>query len=448
MNIVILGAGDIGLHLAITLSKLGYGVVLVDKNRAILEEGTRDLDISTKVASGTDWKLLEELLEIEPALIVALTDHDEVNLVACNIAKHLGYPRTIARVRDQTFLSSSRLNFERLFAVDHLICPEKLTASTMASMILTPGSLAKEQFAHGSVEMETFKIPKTWDKTSIQLREKRLLNMPEGVMVGLIKRKDKLIFPHGEDVLLPDDEVSFVGEKDAILALYDFLGISRKIPQSAVIVGGSLVGIHLAKELTENNIHVEILEKNREKAHFLAEALPKSTVVRHDGLDYKFLESERMGEAGVFVASTRSDEINFLSASAAINLGCKSVMVSLTETSYIPLFESHGIHYIASPRLSSTNRILSIVREKTISSMVSLYDNQAEIIEVKVSFDSKIAGIPIKQLGPKLPSDFLIAYIQSRGKVFIAQGDAVLSPGDTALIITHPKHVHEIRKLF
>lgn len=461
MNIVIIGAGDIGIHLANLFSQLDYGIVLVDHDGQKLEKASRDLDVATRLGSGTDWELLEDLLEFSPDLLIALTNDDEANLVACTIAKNLGYRQTIARVRDNRYFKQTRLSFERLFSVDHLIGPEKLTADAIAKMILIPGSIATENFAHGAIQMRTLRVPEGWRKQTITLAEREKMELPKELMIGLIKRKhyketkgklkllkEEVIFPHGDTRLLPADEVTFIGEAQGIAQLNRFFGSRPQTPQSVVIIGGSLIGINLALQLEQQNIRVRILDSDFNKCVLLSEKLPYSTVIHRSGTDYRFLQSEKVGEADVFVSCTRNDEVNFLAGAIAHDLGCRQIISSLSDTSYLPLVEKLGISLAASPRIHAANRILSIAREKTIASMVSMYSNQAEIMEVKVSPQSKIAGIPIHRIGPKLPSDFLIVMIQSRGRVFIADGSRVLSPGDTVVVISSPKHIEEIKKLF
>lgn len=456
MNIVIIGAGDIGLHLAMIFSQVDYGTVLVDTNPHKLELAARNLDIATRLGSGTDWELLEELMELAPDLFIALTNDDETNLVACTIAKNLGYPQTIARVRHNTYLNPTRLNFEKLFSVDHLIGPERLTADAIANMILIPSSIETENFSHGAVQMRTLKIPPKWRKGNIPLSRRGELELPEQAMVGLIRRhspslkngKASLIFPHGTDTIHAGDEVTVIGETDTVRELHKCFDIPTKLPKSVMIVGGSLIGINLAQLLQEKGVRIRIIEQDFDKCTRLSELLPYCTVIQHDGCDCRFLQSERIGNTDVFVACTRNDEVNFLAANVAHDLGCEKVIISLSDINFLPLIARFGIHQAASPRLYAANRILSIARERTIASMVSMYDNQAEIMEIKVSIDSKITGIPIRQLGPQFPKDFLIAFIQSRGRIFIADGTRVLSPGDTVIVISHPKHLNEIKKLF
>lgn len=455
MNIVIIGAGSIGLHLSKVFSQLNYGIILIDTDAGKLEKIGRELDVATRVGDGTDWELLESLMDLSSDLLIAVTNHDEINLVACNIAKNLGYSQTIARVRKNSYHNLSRLHFERLFSVDHLIGPEKLTAESMANMILTPEARAKEFFAHGAIQMRTMYIPDQFQYFGIPFLDQKNFPLPKNVLIGLIKRngekdelKEQVIFPHGNDALLPNDEVSFIGEADAVDAIYPFLGVSVEYPKTVLIVGGSLIAVHLSNILHTHNMRITILEKDFQKCKFLTTHLPFCTILHRDGMDFKFLEEEKVGAYDVFISATRDDEINFLSASSAHALGAKKVFLSLSDINYIPLLKDRGMTHAASPRLFAANRIFSIVREKNISSMISMYENKAEILEVKVSINSKITGIPIKHLGPYLPKDMLIIAVQSRGRVFIAEGNRVLSPGDTVIVISNPKYVQDIKTLF
>ena len=153
MNIVIVGAGTIGRYISVLLSKENHNVILVDVDEKKLEEASRQMDVAIKVGSGTDWQVLDQLLDSSPDLFVALTNDDQTNLVSCSIAKNLGYPRTIARIRDNRFLNRTRLDFGRIFDVDHSIGPELLVANEIYKYMISPGSLRVETFAHGAVQL-------------------------------------------------------------------------------------------------------------------------------------------------------------------------------------------------------------------------------------------------------------------------------------------------------
>lgn len=449
MNVVIVGAGDMGRYIAGMLSKEQHNVVLIDINARKLEIASSTIDLAVRLGSGSDWQLLDELLDLSPHVLVALTGDDEENLVACSIAKHLGYPRTVARVRDSRFLNSSRLDFSNVFSVDYFISPELLVASDIVKYMISPGSVAIEHFVHGAVQLRTMVIPAKWKKGERPLRE---LGLPQDIMVGLIRRADKLgfrvIFPHGEDFLLPGDEVTFIGESEAISELHRFFGIPQRIIKSVVIVGGSLTAINLAKLLVQREIDVRIIDKDYDKCVFLSEKLPQCAILHHNATDLEFFNAEKIGNADLLISCTRDDETNVLTACLGKEAGCNEAVAILTNLSYLPLVGRLGINYAVSPRICAANHILSQIFSETVTSLISLYDNQAEIMEINVSMDSEIVGIPLSELGSFLPQDFLIAVIQNRGRVMIANGNRIISPGDTVIVITSPKHVADIQKLF
>lgn len=457
MNIVIIGAGDVGRYIASMLSKEEHNIILIDKNAALLDEVSFNMDVAIRQGSGTDWQLLDDLLELSPNLLIALTNDDETNLVSCSIAKHLGYPRTVARVRDNRYLNRTRLDFARIFDVDYFIGPELLVAHDILKYMISPGSLAVEHFAHGAVQMRTFTVPQKWRRKDVPLSQ---LDLPEGMMIGLISREKgtdpahpagghkQVIFPHGNDFIFPGDEVTFIGETDVISEAHQFFGISQKKIHSVTIVGGSRTAVNLARLLQSHGIDLRIIEKDYATCCWLAEQLPKSIILNHDATDFEFLQAEKIGRSDVFVACTRSDEVNILSGMLAKQAECQNVVVMLSNTSYAPIVAHLGLDYTVSPRISAANHILSQILSGKVTSLVSLYDNQAEIMEVNVSVDSKMVGIPLSELGPLLPKDFLICMIQNRGRIMIAHGNRVISPGDTVIVITSPKHVRELEKIF
>jgi trk system potassium uptake protein len=454
MNIIIVGAGEIGSYVAFILSQQQHNITIIDNDKKKLDEISWQMDVGTRYGSGTDWQLLDDLLELSPHLFIALTKDDETNLVACSIAKHLGYPRTIARVKDARYFNRTRLDFSGIFAIDYLICPEYLVAHDIFKIVMSPDSLAIESFAHGAVQMRTLAIPNKWKSNDKPLKE---LHLPQGVMIGLIRRKiegaenlngNQVLFPHGDDCIFPGDEVTFIGETDVIYKIPSFFGITHRPIQSAAIAGGSLIARHLAKLLENRSIDIRIMEKDYDKCCLLAEQLPHCRILNHEAADMNFLISEKIDHSDVWIACTRNDETNLLTALLAKEIGCGDVIVMLSNLSYSHVANNLGLKHIVSPRVSAANHILSQLLPGKATSLVSLYDNQAEIIEINVSLESKIVGIPLSDLGPLLPKDFLIAMIQNRGRIMIAHGDRIISPGDTVVVITNPKHVEELEKIF
>lgn len=447
LKIVIAGAGEVGRYIASTLSKENHDIVLIDPDGKKLEKISWNTDIAIRQGSATNWQLLDELREFSPDLFLALTNSDELNMTACAIAKHLGYPKTIARVKDNRFLNRSRLDFARIFAVDFFIGPELLVAQDILKHLLSPGSLAIEHFAHGAVQLRTIAVPTKWNKPQTPLRE---LNLPKGLILGLIYRRgeDQLIFPHGDDTILPGDEVTLIGEAEVMTEAHKFFGLYQKSIESVVITGGSRTAINLAKLLEPRKIDVRLIEKDAAVCSFLARKLPKCTILHHDATDIEFLRSEKIGSSHTIIATTHHDELNLLIALLGKEAGCEEAIVMLNNTGFSPLLAKLGINFAVSPRLSAANHILSHIFSKAVSSLISLYDNRAEILEINVSSGSKLTGIPLSEIGPLLPNDFLIAMIQNRGRIMIANGNRIISPGDTVIVLTNPRYVPELEKLF
>lgn len=450
MNVIIVGAGDIGIYTASALSKQGHNVILVDKNGERLGDLSWQMDIAVRKGSGTDWQFLDDLLDTKPDLFLALTSQDEVNLVSCSLAKHLGYPRTVARVKDSHYLNRTRLDFARLFSADFLISPELIVAYEIYKYLVNLESVAFESLAHGAVQMRTIKVPVQWKNANKTLSE---LKFPSGIIVGLIYRTDKegkahVIFPHGYDHILPGDEITLVGERDSIANIHHFFGLKVKNLSSVVIVGGSLVGINLAKILQNKNIGVHLIDKDAQHCVKLAEELPHVRVTHQEGIDPPFLMNERIGSADYFVMCTNHDETNILGVLAARDAGCQHEAIVLSNDRFFPLTLQLGIKYVVSPQQAAARQILSFATTKSVTSLISLYGNDAEIVEVTVSLKSKVIGIPLSDLGPSLPKDFLIAMIQNRGRVIIPKGDSVICPGDVVIVICNPKYFNEIEKIF
>lgn len=454
MNIVILGAGNIGADLAKTLSKEEHNVIVIDRDPKPLEKLARVADVATRVGLGTDWQLLEELLEQNPQLFLALSSNDETNLVACSIAKNLGYPKTVARVHHPSFLHRSRLDFARLFFVDHFIGTEMILAHDIFKCITNPGNVAVENFAHGAVQMRSIIIPESSRMIKQPLSQ---LKLPENLLVGLIRRKppfgeeigtERIIFPRGQDLLLPNDEVTLIGETKVMSQLNLLFGSPTKEIRSVVIAGGTPVAMQVCHVLDEEGIQVRLIEPDEQQCRFLAEHLPHATILNQDPTDLNFLLAEKVHLADAFVACTASNEKNILAAALAKQAGCGEVIAQVSDESYAPLLRRLGIFFTVSEKVSITNRIQAILQEESIVSVASLYHNQAKIIEIQVSSDSEIVGIPIADIGRYLPEDFLIALIENRGRVMIAKGSNILAPGDTVIVICHPKQVDKLQKIF
>lgn len=450
MNIVILGAGSIGTYIASILSKEEQNVILIDRNPKLLEKINKDLDIATVLGEGIDWRLLDNLRENEPHYFIALTKDDATNLTACALAKNLGYPQTICRVHDPSYMTRSSLDFGRLFYVDYFIAAELLTAHEILKSVISPTDLNVETFSYGAIQMRTIQVPENWARPNIPIHE---LSLPKEFIVGLIHRKvenqpDQIIFPHGEDHILPKDEITVVGETKMMYQLPDIFGTPTYPLQSIVIIGGSSVSLQLARILERQNISVKIIEKNEVRCHQLAEELQTSTIINHDGQDLNFLLAEKVHNSDALITCMKDDSSNLMIASLGKQAGCKKVISLISNTSLHPILRTLDITAYVSEKIKMANRILSIIHSETIISITSLCDDRAKVSEIKVSTESQIVGVPLSELSAKLPKDLLIAVIESHGQVMIGKGDKILSPGDTVIVISSEPQIHEMQTMF
>ena len=227
-----------------------------------------------------------------------------------------------------------------------------------------------------------------------------------------------------------------------------FLKRPHKTVESVVIVGGTQVTIHLARILERLDISVKIIEKDEALCHKLADLLPNSTIIHHDATDLHFLMTEQIQDVGVFIACSNDDQFNVFLSLLAKETGCKKIVALIADVTLAPLLRDQDISFTVSERVNITNRVLSILMEKTVISIASLCDNQAKVLEVKVSAHSTLVGIPLADLKDQLPKDLLIAAIENKGRVMIGKGNRIISPHDTIIVVTNPENLHRLHEFF
>ncbi len=273
------------------------------------------------------------------------------------------------------------------------------------------------------------------------------------LLVGLIRRKNRdetymLIFPKGNDILQPGDEVTIVGRTHDMHHLHHIFGIIDTKVNSAVIVGTSGVALHLIRYLIDKRIGVKVIEQDEQKCLAIARQFPDITILNHDGTDYDFLREEQVYLSDVFVACTRSHEINVLTAILGKQAGCKEVLAMVSDESIGPVLQKFRISYTLSERASLTRRVQVLLHDETVISLATLYENEAKILEVKVSNHSPLIDKPISALRGYLPDKFLIAMVKNQAGIIIPKGDTMLGAGDTVIVICCPESISEVKELF
>jgi trk system potassium uptake protein TrkA len=447
MKIVILGAGQTGSYAALVLSQEEHDVTLIDKDPKVLEQVSRETDVATLLASEMNSRFFSTLTEEKPDLFFAATGNDETNLVACALAKNLGFPKTVALIKSRGYLQFPKLDLARLFYVDQFIGAEMMAAQELFKILIHSGDIAFEHFAHGAVVMRTIQIPDRWDKGGEPIRD---LNLPQGLIAGLIRRKmgegEEILIPHGEDHLLPGDEVTLVGEAKVMEKLHDLFSIPERRLKSVVIVGGSAVALHLSHFLLQQKVSVRIIEKSALRCHELADLLPEAIIINRDVQDPLVFVEEQVEASDALVSCTSDDGTNLLISSMAKHQGCPKSIALANNPTFIPILERSGVIPAMSARVNVANRLLSILHQETILSITSLSNDAAKIVELKVSPQSKLVGIPLANLN--LPKDFLIAVIENHGRVMVGHGKCILCPDDTVIALCAPHRIEHLQSLF
>ena len=450
MKIIILGAGQVGGTLALSLANESNDITLVDTSPDVLQDIQDRADLRTVVGEAAHPSVLESAGAKDADMIIALTNSDETNMVACQVAYTLFHtPTKIARIRAIEYLSYSDLFMQEALPVDVLISPEHLISQYIQQLIEHPGSLQVLDFANGQIKLLAMRADKEG-----QLIGKKLLGvnelMPETeVKVVAVYRNNDSIELNANTVIQAEDEVFFLASSSNAIALTSHLRGTHKPYKRILLAGGGNIGYHLAKSL-ENKYQVKIIERNPDRSKYLSESLDKTIVLQGDAADQDILLEENIENMDVFCALTNDDEANILSAMLAKRLGSNKVMSLINRPSFVDLVESGIIDIAISPQQVTLGSLLTHVRKGDIVAVHSLRRGAAEAIEAIAHGDektSKVVGRSIKQIN--LPNGATIGAIVRGDEVIMAEADTSIEPEDHVIMFLADKSgVKETERLF
>ncbi|KJR49485.1 Trk system potassium uptake protein TrkA [Desulfosporosinus sp. I2] len=443
MRIVIVGAGKVGFSLAQCLSKEGHEVTVIEHEEERRQIVQNSLDVMTLSGNGASPQFLADFGLLKADLLVAVTDRDEVNMIACMAAKQVGIPRTIARVRSQEYAGKKQAEFNRALGIDLTINPEMVTALEISRILLTPAALDVEDFGDGRVRLLEVRIRADSPYVNVPLKS---LKLPDQVLVVGILRQDRMIIPNGTDCLLPQDSVFFVGAQVAIEDFGEQFAEKKTKIQRVMIIGAGRIGRHLAKILDNVGISIKVIEKNRERCSELAKIIDKGLVLCGDGTDIDLLIEEGVGETDAVVCVTADDKLNLLLALLAKDLGTQKTIVRVGRSEYMSLMGKVGVDVILSPRLLTAGVILRQVRQGEVVAVSLLEGAKAEAMEIVISPKSSLIGRKLKDA--RIPSNMLIGALVRGDELIIPNGYTILQAGDRAVIFTLPSSIKKISKIF
>jgi len=451
MKILILGAGQVGSSAAFHLSREEANeVTVVDRSADVLRELQDRLDIRTVVGHASYPDVLERAGADDMDIIVALTDSDETNMVACQVAYTVYHtPTKIARIRSADYMNARKLFTQDAIPVDVRISPEQLVCEYIEQLILYPGALQVLDFAEGRVRLVGARADQRGSLVGQKIATlKEHIPNTEG-RIAAIYRDGKSLQPDGDTVIRDGDEVFFIAARQDVRV---FMSEVRKLEdpvRRVVIAGGGNIGVRLALALEQTN-QVKIIERNPKRAREISEQLNKAIVLVGDAADEELLLEENIDNVDVFCSLTNAEEANILSAMLAKQLGAHKVMALINRPSYAEMVESGSIDIAISPQQVTIGSLLAHVRRGDVVKVHSLRRGAAEAIEAVAhgtAEESKVVGRKIEELD--LPRGTNIVTLVRGEQVVMAHHDTVIETDDHAILfMTDRRKIDKIENLF
>jgi trk system potassium uptake protein TrkA len=445
MKIIIIGAGEVGFHIAQRLSEENQDVVLIEKDPIKIREVQNVIDVQAIFGSGTNPSVLIEAGIKESDMLVAATDNDEANLIACFYAQYLtDYITKIARVKNSDYMKHREIFNQDFLNIDLIINPQSEMVSSMLRLIEVPEASEVIDFADGRIKLIGITIKDNSPLVGQKLSS--FTGFEHVILVGVIVRGEKVIIPSGQDTIQPNDLIYCVIHKENIEDIFRQLNVKEEGLGRIIIVGGGETGLALATSLDSTTINTKIIEKDGQRCLELAEKLQKVVVLNGDGTDREFLLGENIADVDIMVVITGDDENNVLISLLGKALGAKKTVTRIGNLSYIPLISAIGIDTVVSPRLSVIRAILQYIRKGKVICVAPLKGEGAEAIEFEALETSDIVNIPLSKI--KFPKEAIIGAIVRGEEVIIPRGHNMIKPHDHLIIFALKGAMQKIQKLF
>ena len=438
MKIIIAGGGKIGHSVASILADEGHDVTVIDHNPELITQLSNSLDVICVEGSATSPDSLREAGAAEADLLLAATQHDEVNMVCGISARHLGARHVIARIRDPEYLSQRAFLREAL-GLDLIVNPDFECAREIARILRFPSAVRVDTFSKGSVEIVEHKVAEGSVLEGVQMRE---LGAKLGVrvLVSVVERGGEAFIPNGAFTLQAGDRLSITSTVKELRRFFAAVGQLKKPIKQVMIVGGSRTAVYLSRMLMESGMSVTVVEKERERCDRLCDLLPDAHIVYGDATRSDVLQEDGLSTADAFVALTGEDGDNIVTSMYARQCGVSKIVAKVNREHFADILEGAGLDSIVSARDLIAEQLARYVRAMSNSagsSMETLYrlaDGRVEALEFRVGENAACVGKPLREL--KLRPNTLIAAVIRGSKSILPDGDTVIQPGDHAIVVS------------
>lgn len=435
MNIIIMGAGEIGLHLAETLSGEDHRICVIEQDEKLAREVDEKLDVRMIAADGASVTVLEEADVADCDLFLGLTSIDTTNLVGASLAKALGAKKTIARIHGYIQREEWLFDYRAHFHIDHLFSSERLAAIELAKFIRSPDAILVEEIGRGKIELQQMRVVENSPAAGKTLLD---LAFPPRVRVGAIVRGEKTIIPSATEVILPGDLLTLFGDTNKLTSVVSMLHPARRDTRevNVVIFGGSEYGFALAQMLEAGNFRVRIIEEDEKLCQNLSHTLQKTVVINGDATSLRQLKEEQVGSADFFVAATRDDEDNMMTCLQAKHLGTRFCLTLVHRADYAEAISRSssglGILGAVSPRVATSRDLVRYVTSDRLKTLLAL-DGGGEVVEVAVPAASKVIDKRICEVEWPAGSGLVARFHGQR--VTVPAAEDVIAAGDMLIAI-------------
>lgn len=453
MKIIIAGCGKVGYTLAEQLSEEGHEITVTEPRAERIQAAVDALDIIGYIGNGNSYKMQKEAGVEEADLLIAVTGHDEVNLLSCLIAKKAGNCKTIARVRNPEYVDEIHFIREEL-GLSLSINPELATAMDIERLIQVPSALEIDSFAKGRAYMLRFEIPhgSPWHQLRVMDAAEKYGNH---FLICIRERDGEILIPGGNTVLMEGDRISMIAPTEDMNRLFNIIGIQAPPIRNVMIAGGGTIAYYLAQRLTRGKVNTMIIDKNPQRCLELSEKLDKAMIICGDASDSKLLQEEGIERMDAFVSLTNFDEENIMLSLYAHQVSKAKLITKVNKVDFQGILRSIPVGSIISPKHLTAEHIIQYVRDlensmsaqrdSTVNMVYWIADNKAEALEFSVEEPSKVTDTPLMNL--QLEQGLLICSIMRGNKVIIPSGRDSICVGDKVVVVTMLKHLNRLEDI-
>ena len=444
MNIIVVGAGEVGIHIASQLVAEQKDVIIIEKDPVKAEKATSMLDCLVITGEGSNIDTLKSAGIEKTSIFIAATSIDEVNMMSCLVvASEFKTPITIARVRNVDYMRSGLLK-NRAIGINFLVNPEIEAAMDIVQTVTHGAGSGIFSFQGTTAQLRDLLVKEDSIFKGIKIRDIRHLIDQQFIIAG-VARNEEIFIPKGEFQIEEGDHLYIVAIGKSFNKILNKAGITISKLRRIVLVGGGLIGKHVASMLIEDGKDVRIIERDYDKCKELSAAYPEAIVINGDISDQEVFEEENLAYADAVITTTQNEELNILAGVYAKSKGVKRAIALIDRLNYTTLAANLGIDSCISAKLSSVDAILKYIRKGNIKNVYTIFEGQAEAIEFVISHTSELAGKAVMDL--KLPSGCLIVTVKRDRKTIIPTGSFVIEGGDSIIAFVAHDDISKLEDL-